>query len=147
MERTVRIFIFFCFAFLFADIGAYAGEADAILGKWFTDGKESVVEIYKCDGSICGKIVWLKEPKNEDGTDKVDAENPEESRRKDKIIGLNIVRDFKYEGENKWTEGKIYDPENGKTYSCKMKLDGNKLNVRGYIGISFLGRTTVWTKK
>jgi uncharacterized protein (DUF2147 family) len=46
-----------------------------------------------------------------------------------------------------WEDGKIYDPKNGKTYSCKMTLEGNELKVRGYVGFSLLGRTTVWTRK
>jgi hypothetical protein len=46
-----------------------------------------------------------------------------------------------------WSQGKIYDPKNGKTYSCKMTLEGNELKVRGYVGFSLLGRTTVWTRK
>jgi len=60
---------------------------------------------------------------------------------------LDIVWGFKYKGKNRWVKGKIYDPDNGKTYSCKMKLVDNELKVRGFIGISLFGRTTVWTKK
>jgi len=145
--RHLKILILLAFSLVIADMGAHAGEADAIIGQWFTDGKESRVKIYKCEDAYCGKIVWLKEPKNEDGTDKVDAENPDESKRDNEIIGLNIARYFKYKGENKWADGNIYDPKNGKTYSCKMNLEGDKLSVRGYVGISLLGRTTVWTRK
>ena len=54
---------------------------------------------------------------------------------------------FSDDGKNKWSNGIIYDPNNGKTYSCKAKLEGDKLNVRGFIGISLFGRTTVWTRK
>ncbi|MFZ5907440.1 MAG: DUF2147 domain-containing protein [Nitrospirota bacterium] len=50
-------------------------------------------------------------------------------------------------GEDQWEGGKIYDPQNGKTYSCKIKLEGQKLRVRGFIGFSLLGRTAVWTRK
>jgi uncharacterized protein (DUF2147 family) len=63
------------------------------------------------------------------------------------ILGLPILRDFKYKGANEWEGGKIYDPKNGKTYSCKMTLQGNTLKVRGFVGISLLGRTTIGTKK
>ena len=44
-----------------------------------------------------------------------------------------------------YKDGTIYDPKSGKTYSCKMTIDGNKLKIRGYIGISLFGRTEVWT--
>jgi uncharacterized protein (DUF2147 family) len=57
------------------------------------------------------------------------------------------VSNFTFNGEKMWAGGKIYDPENGKTYSCKMVLDGEQyLKVRGYIGISLLGRTEIWTR-
>ena len=121
--------------------------ADAILGEWLTDKDEAVVEIYVCGDRYCGKIVWLKEPKNPDGTDKLDAENPEPSKSGRPIIGLVMVWDFRYDGDGRWVDGRIYDPDNGKTYSCKMNLEGDKLNVRGYIGFSLFGRTTVWTRK
>jgi len=62
-------------------------------------------------------------------------------------LGLEILKNFKYKGTNEWTGGRIYDPKNGKTYSCNMRLEGDTLKVRGYIGISVLGRTTVWTRK
>jgi len=122
-------------------------EADAILGNWLTEGDKAVVEIYLCDGRYCGKIGGLKEPNNPDGTDKLDTNNPDPSRRNRKIIGLNIVWGFRYDGEKRWVNGSIYDPDNGKTYSCKMNLENDKLKVRGYVGISLFGRTTVWTRK
>jgi uncharacterized protein (DUF2147 family) len=122
-------------------------EEDAILGKWLTGEEKAEVEIYRCKDRYCGKIVWLKEPKNEDGKDKTDVNNPEPEKRDQRIIGLNIVWDFKYDKDHKWVDGKIYDPDNGKTYSCKMTLENDSLKLRGYVGFSWLGRTTVWTRK
>ena len=126
-----------------------AEEADAILGHWYTDPeeKDAVVEIYKENDLYSGKIVWLKEPKNDDGTAKVDKNNPDEARQKDPLVGLNLVKGFTYKGSSKWAGGTIYDPNNGKTYKCKMALNGDELKVRGYIGVSLLGRTTVWVRK
>jgi len=136
-----------CALFLLAGT-AVANEADAILGEYYTDEeKDSVVEIYKDGDVYSGKIIWLKNPKNDDGTDKVDDENPDEARRNDPIIGLALVKGFSYKGSSKWAGGTIYDPNNGKTYKCKMKLKGSELKVRGYIGVSLLGRTAVWLKK
>ncbi|MBW1889427.1 MAG: DUF2147 domain-containing protein, partial [Deltaproteobacteria bacterium] len=99
------------------------------------------------NGLYSGKIVWLKNPKNDDGTEKVDKENPDEARRNDSLVGLTLVQGFSYKGKNKWAGGTIYDPENGKTYKCKMALKGDDLKVRGFIGISLLGRTTHWLRK
>ena len=95
-----------------------------------------------------GKIVWLKEPLDaKTGKAKLDENNPEQSKRSEPIIGLQILKNFEYDGEGKYSRGSIYDPENGKTYKCKMTLvDKDKLDVRGYIGFPALGRTENWTR-
>ena len=70
--------------------------------------------------------------------------------RKDKpILGMTILKDMKKTGDNEWSGGNILDPENGKVYSAKMSLadDGKKLNVRGFLGISLLGRTQTWVRE
>ena len=60
---------------------------------------------------------------------------------------LKVLKNFEYKGDGVWEDGKIYDPENGKTYSCKMTLrDSEHLDVRGFIGFSLLGRTENWTR-
>ena len=134
-------------AILFSGVDAFAEKADAILGEWYTEEERSVVEISRCGNLYCGKITWLKYPKDDAGMDKVDFKNPDETLRNRPLWGLEILRDFKYDGENEWASGKIYDPKNGKTYSCKITREGNVLKVRGYIGLSLLGRTTLWNKK
>ena len=127
---------------------ALATEADAVVGEWYTKDNKALVTIYKEDDVYNGKIIWLKEPKNEDGSVKLDTNNPDEAQRGQPIIGLNLVKGFNYKGENKWADGTIYDPDNGKTYKCKMSLnDDGTLKVRGFIGVSLIGRTQVWTRK
>jgi uncharacterized protein (DUF2147 family) len=142
------ILVVACALFLMTGF-AIAEEADAILGQWYTDPekKDVIVEIYKENDLYSGKIVWLKNPKNDDGTDKVDKENPDEARRNDPILGMNLVKGFTYKGDAKWADGTIYDPNDGKTYKCKMALNGDDLKVRGFIGISLLGRTVHWLRK
>ena len=122
-----------------------AQSADDVLGLWLTDDGKARIEIYKEQGKYNGKIVWLREPSNPDGTPKLDKENPDKELQKKPIIGLNLVKGFNYD-DGVWEDGEIYDPENGKTYACRMKLKGDKLDVRGYIGVSMFGRTVVWTK-
>ena len=127
---------------------AFADEADAIMGAWYTKDNKALVQITKTDNTYSGKIVWLNEPKNEDGSEKLDTNNPDQSMQDNPIIGLNLVNGFVYKGKNKWGEGTIYDPDNGKTYSCKMQLkEDNSLKVRGFIGVALIGRTQVWTRK
>jgi uncharacterized protein (DUF2147 family) len=127
------------------------GEGEAIVGKWLNQEGTSHIQIFKATngsfaGKYFGKIVWLKEPlKN--GKPKVDDLNPDPKKQAVPLLGLQILKNFVYDADDKeWEDGTIYDPKNGKTYSCNMTLDGNNLNVRGYVGISMLGRTGVWTK-
>jgi uncharacterized protein (DUF2147 family) len=118
---------------------------DAIEKKWFNEEKTAKIQIYKAtDGKYYGKIVWLKEPlKN--GKPKVDENNPKELLRKEPLLGLLLLKGFRKEDEINYEGGTIYDPKNGKTYSCIIKNKGSKLDVRGYIGFSLIGRTTTWT--
>lgn len=136
------------FILLFTAI-SFAGLAqskDAIIGKWINSSGEAHVDISKKGEKYYGKIVWLKEPKDEKGTVKTDVKNPEKSLQSRPILGLEILKDFVYD-EGKWTDGKIYDPKSGKTYSCNMSMKGNDvLNMRGYIGISLIGRSETWKR-
>lgn len=118
---------------------------DAIEHQWFNEEKTAKIQIYKAtDNKFYGKIVWLKEPlKN--GKPKVDDKNPKEAQRKQPLMGLLLLKGFKKESDAVYEDGTIYDPKNGKTYSCIIKHKGNSLDVRGYIGISLIGRTTTWT--
>ncbi len=124
----------------------FAQNADDILGTWFTEGGKSKVEITKKDGRYSGKIIWLKEPNRADGTAKLDKNNEDESLKGRGILGLPVIQGFEWD-DDLFEDGTIYDPENGKTYSCEMTWeDKDTLNVRGYVGFSLLGRTTVWTR-
>lgn len=71
-----------------------------------------------------------------------------DERKGKRIIGMTIVEGIKLKGDS-YEGGEILDPENGNTYRCKMKLDesGNKLEVRGYIGISLFGRSQIWIRE
>lgn len=135
-------------------VRAANGNPDAIVGIWVTEGGKSHVEIALRNGQYEGHIVWLKEPdyptddqQGMAGKSKVDRENPEIALRTRPIIGLPLLSGFRYAGDNVWSDGSIYDPESGKTYHCKMTLMKNgDLKVRGYIGFSLFGRTTVWSR-
>jgi len=123
-------------------------SADDILGKWLNEDQDAHVQIYKENGKFYGKIVWLKEP-NEPATGlpKVDDDNEDESLRSRPVMGLVLLKDFVFDGEDEWEDGTIYDPKNGKTYSCYMNFDENGvLKIRGYIGFSWIGRNTYWTR-
>lgn len=145
MKRKTVLLVLFV-AFLGQRAWSQA-KADDIVGYWQTRGKNPAkIQIYKSGDWYAGKIVWLTEA-TENGRPKVDKKNPDVARRNQPIIGLPILSGFKFDGGDEWEEGKIYDPESGKTYSCYLSLkDKNTLKVRGYIGVSLLGRTEYWTR-
>jgi uncharacterized protein (DUF2147 family) len=132
----------------------YSQNPDAIVGIWWNQEKEAQIEIYPCDGKYCGRIMWLKEPnylandpKGMAGKPRVDRENPDPSKRERPILGMNLVWGFSFSGGNLWESGFIYDPREGKTYKCKMTLETpDHLKVRGFIGISLIGKTNDWTR-
>lgn len=138
-------FLFTVVTFLLVSSAAYTQNYnDAILGKWLSGDGDGKVEIYKSGNTYYGKIIWLKEPNEENGTPKTDDENPDNAKRKQPLIGLVVLKDFKFK-DGFWQDGTIYDPKNGKTYDCEMWLDGNNtLKIRGYW--YFVYRTEDWKR-
>lgn len=117
-----------------------------IEGKWKTIDDEtkqakSVVEIFKkSDGKYYGKVSQLLiKPADPNCTACKD------DRKGKPILGLEIIRGLKKDGDE-FTGGTITDPKTGKTYKCTITKSGDKLNVRGYVGVSLLGRTQTWEK-
>jgi uncharacterized protein (DUF2147 family) len=126
---------------------ARAQNADAILGTWVNPNGQDHILIYKKGNKFFGKLDWIKFPIDETtGKPKADKNNPDPALRTRPDLGLELLKDFTFEGDNVYDDGTIYDPKSGKTYSCKMTLDGISLRIRGYIGISLFGRTEVWTR-
>lgn len=131
------------FLFLFG-IMAYAQSA---IGTWKTiddkSGQEkSFVEISQAkDGSLHGKVVKILTP----GKENAKCDDCKGDLKGKPINGMEILWGLKPDGKNEWSGGQIMDPNNGKTYKAKMKLkDANTLDVRGFIGVSLLGRTQTW---
>jgi uncharacterized protein (DUF2147 family) len=142
--RTVLITIIF---YLTSSV-LFAQNADAVLGVWKNGEGTGMVQIYKKAEKYYGKIVWLKVPNDANGKPRVDVNNPEPKLQSRTLKGLENLRDFVYKGNNKWEDGKAYDPKNGNDYSCEMKLiDDNTLEVRGFIGVSLFGKTDVWKRQ
>ncbi|KFE99586.1 signal peptide protein [Chryseobacterium formosense] len=117
-----------------------------IEGKWKTIDDEtkqakSIVEIYKkSDGKYYGKVSQLLiKPADPNCT------SCKDDRKGKPILGMEIIRGLAKDGDE-FTGGTITDPKTGKTYKCTITKSGDKLNVRGYMGVSILGRTQVWQK-
>ncbi|MCB1141005.1 MAG: DUF2147 domain-containing protein [Leptospiraceae bacterium] len=158
MKKLVNLLAVLFFLLFVGSVSAN----DKILGTWITEGGKSNVELYKCGGNVCGKIVWLKEPNYKEGDDqvkkgqvkagdpKVDTENPDASKKKNPIVGLEFLKNFKYDaGDEEFVNGEIYDPESGKLYVGELKLvNDNTLKLNGHLKISrFLGKKQTWKRK
>lgn len=121
-----------------------------ILGTWYNDIKSSKIEIYEEKGLYYGRITWLEDPANSDGsTPRVDEFNEDPALAKRQLMNLVILKELKWNAsEKEWQEGTIYDPNNGKTYECYCLLqEDGTLYFKGYVlGITWLGRSTVWTR-
>jgi uncharacterized protein (DUF2147 family) len=121
-------------------------NADAIVGIWKNGTGKGHIQIYKQNSRFYGKIIWLKDAIDATGKPKMDHKNADPDKRNHPLIGLVMLKDFKYD-DGEWTDGRIYNPSDGKEYSAYMRLKDHKtLSVRGYIGISLLGKTDTWTR-
>lgn len=148
MKKAINLLILLFATATFFPAIAQNYKSNDILGSWLNEDKDAHILIYEEGGKYFGKLSWLKNPVDEEtGEPKKDKENPDEALRERTLKGLVILKNFEYDGDGEWDEGSIYDPKNGKTYSCYMELKSmDKLKIRGYIGISLLGRTSYWTR-
>lgn len=136
-------------ASLFISLASLAQNPDAILGVWLNEPGDAKIEVYKQNGKYFGKIIWLKNDKEEDGsTPNRDNNNPDESLQNRRVVGINILTNLVWDADDKeYDDGEIYDPRSGSTYSLYgyIQNDG-KLFLKGYIGFSLIGRSTTWTR-
>ena len=115
-----------------------------IVGKWLSEDKEGITEIYEQAGKFYGKIVWLKKSTDNKGLPFKDSENPAPKLRQRPLLDLVVINDLSYNNKE-WSKGSVYDPKSGKTYTCKIWLSNeNTLNLRGYAGL--FHSTEVWTR-
>ena len=117
-------------------------EANNIVGLWMPSEGTAYVKIFKEKGKekYHGRIVWLKEPNDENGNPKTDPEGKA-------ILNMLNLRDFIFE-DGEWVDGTIYDPKTGNTYYCTIEmLNKNKLEVRGSLDpFGLVGRTDTWVR-
>lgn len=118
--------------------------ADGIEGRWKTIDDETgrpkaIVEISQTGNTYSGTIVQLL------GNIENRCPACKDNRP---LIGLTVLRGLKADGENQYSGGSIFDPKSGKTYRAKAELtqNGTRLRVRGYVGVSLLGRTQTWQR-
>jgi len=123
-------------------------QHENITGLWKsiddeTGNPKSVVKIYLQDGKLYGDIVKLFRKPGEDPDPICDKCDDEDSRKNQKILGMTIIEDMVFD-DDAWEDGEILDPKKGKTYSCKLWVENDKLQVRGYV--AFFYRTQEWVR-
>lgn len=141
MKKSTTFFLSFFFLLsVFAPAWAQTKQkmADQIAGLYWSPKKDAKIEIYKKGELYFGKSVWVANPRKDD-------KNPNETLKTRDVLGIELLTNFSYD-DGVYNSGRIYDPESGKTYKCKMTLIGNDLKVRGYIGISLFGRTELFQR-
>lgn len=121
---------------------AASASAAELPGRWLTEPGDGIIEISQtADGSYQGRIIGGNAP------GRVDAKNPDPARRQRLLLGQVILVGMRAEVPGSWSGGTIYDPDSGKTYKCHLEIiDADHLKVRGYIGVSLLGRSQTWTR-
>lgn len=151
MKRTI-IFVFSVLALLIGSATSTVAQtykADDIVGTWLNEEGTAQVAVFSVGNQYYGKIVWLQTPNDSvTGLPRTDKENPDPALQSKPLLGLVNLKGFVFDGDDEWKDGTIYDPKNGKTYSCFIRFEDEskgKLKIRGFIGISLLGRTTYWT--
>lgn len=138
------------FLFLFFKLSAGFGQAhsDNIVGVWMSDSKDLKVQVFKSSGKYYGKIIWfLCKPDEPTMEEHLDGANPNPKLRTRPWLGLLSLQNLIYEKDNIWTDGKVYDPNTGRTFSATVKLvSNNKLQIRGYWGLEILGKNLTFYK-
>lgn len=125
--------------------GTALADANDVVGTWLTGDGDGWVDITLVDDGISGLIAGSPNEDPERST--VDDKNPDPALRQRKLLGLELFHGFRFDGDDRWIDGTIYDPNSGKTYRCIITIvDENRLKVRGYIGVALLGRTETWTR-
>ena len=135
---TLAIILLSCSCILAQD------EGDSITGKWYTEGCQAQFDFYRSGKEYKAKLYPLDKP------DMLDSNNPTDSLKTRKLMGAITIYGLKYNAKKRrWENGKVYNPEDGRTYSCycSLKKGGKRLFFRGFIGISLLGGSQIWTRE
>ena len=138
-----------CLALLAAlHAGGARAASDPVFGFWLVETQRSIIEIGPCGDSACGKIVWLKEPLDDQGQPRTDNLNGDDDLHGRPLCGMEMINGFSSSDPGKWSDGSIYSPKEGKTYSASMKVrDDGTLRLRGYVLLPLFGKSQVWTRE
>lgn len=124
---------------------AFAQLREAAFGVWADEDGEAWIEIALCQDKLCGRIVWLKEPLDENGQPHVDKNNPDPALQSRPILGLMIMTGLQPNPERTHLEGQVYNSRNGKVYDVYLTPKGQTMHVTGCL-IKYICLTQTWTR-
>ena len=143
-----RVFGSVAFAAAMASSALAQSPAASVEGDWIVQDKSGRVRIAPCktDASrLCGNIVSMPKPNDAQGQPLRDANNPNAALKTRTILGLPLITGFKPNGAGKWNGGKIYNPQDGKTYNSKLELTpAGTLKVSGCVAV--ICKAQIWTR-
>jgi Delta7-sterol 5-desaturase len=125
---------------------AVAGEpASAVHGDWLTEGARAIVRVAPCGERLCGRIVWLWQSRDETGQPMTDRENPDTERRRRPLVGVDLLSGFRSTAPGQWSDGTIYNPEDGRSYKANLRLDSaEEMTVEGCV--LFICKKQLWRR-
>lgn len=124
-----------------------ANANNDLTGYWLTAQKGSIIEFKKNGEFYEGKVVWSKNAKGRDGKPLKDVNNPDKSKRSNPLKGTTMISGLKYNPKTDTYEGgKIYQPNTGRTFNCKVNLDKSKNVMQIVGGVGFISKTLTWTR-
>lgn len=115
-------------------------------GVWLIDAR-AAVQIFDCNGLLCGRILWLQVPRDPQGQLSRDKNNPDPALRQRQLCGMTILWDLHLTKPDRWEDGWFYNPDDGKTYRLSVQLtSADVITTRIYLGIPFFGQTKFLTR-
>ncbi|MES0808091.1 DUF2147 domain-containing protein [Roseibium sp. SCPC15] len=109
-------------------------------GDWVRPNGASKIRISSCGAALCGKLIWLKSPRN-------DTQNPDASKRSRPLVGVQIVQSMKPTGKTGQWKGRVYNAEDGKTYTGYIELtSANKLKLEGCVMGGLICKGETWSR-
>lgn len=148
MARSPSLLVILLYLFVgIPSIQAEDVKPDDVIGVWSVETDEEAtehIEIYQRDGLYFGKIIWAKSPEDSSGP-ALDVKNKKEELRSRSLVGLEIIRDYKFNGEDSWEDGEFYAYKKGRTASPKLTLiDEDHLKIQ--VKILLFKKTFVWPR-
>ncbi len=122
-------------------VGTLAAQQTGILGYWKEPGG-SIIHVATCGKDVCATLATISPT----APGRVDNNNPDKNLRGRSLCGLRLGEGFQMVNPTKAEDGRLYDPKSGRTYRGRMESHGDELSLRGYVGISLLGRTEKWSR-